>query len=214
MALITAIKPQQRRANRVNVFLDGRFAFGLAAKLAERFGLKVGLDLTPADVQRILQGQVLQDCIDKALSYLSRRMHSRKELARKLATAQFAPETIEAALARLQDLGYVNDEEFARQKLQQAQRKLVGERRAIAELLKSGVKGDTARHAARDHFSAADAQDNAAKLIDKNLPRLQRLDPLAAKRRLIALLQRRGFDYDTIRPLVDKALGPAEDPDT
>ena len=91
-----------------------------------------------------MAGQVLQECTDKAISYLSRRMHSRKELSQKLLRAQFAAEVIELALSKLEKLGYVNDEEFARQKLQQAQRKLVGERRAVAELMRSGVKGEVA----------------------------------------------------------------------
>lgn len=209
--LISAIKAQKRRANRVNVSLDGRFAFGLAAKVAERFGLKVGMELTAADVERIMLGQVLQDCVDKALEYLSRRMHSRKELTQKLTRAEYAPATIEAALSKLEGLGYVNDEEYARQKLQQAQRRLVGERRAMAELLRSGVKGQTAREAVREHFSADEAKENAQKLIEKNLPRLQRLDAAVAKRRLIGLLQRRGFDYETARPMVERALGRVEE---
>lgn len=204
---ITAIKPQKNRPTRVSVFLDGRFAFGLHAKVAERFALKVGMDLSQPAVDAILRGQVQQDCLDKAISFLSRRMHSRKELRQKLLRSQFTPETIETALSRLQNLGYVNDEEFARQKLQQSQRKLIGERRAMAELMRSGVKGDVAREAVDQHFNTDEARDNAQTLIEKNLPRLQRLDAVTAKRRLIGLLQRRGFDYETIKPLVETALG-------
>lgn len=208
--VITAIKQQQRKQNRVNVFLDGAFAFALHLKVAERLELKPGMDLSQAGIDAVLRAQAQQECTDKAISYLSRRMHSRNELRLKLLRAEHQPDVIEATLSRLQELGYVNDEEFARQKLGLAQRKLIGERRAIAELLRSGVKGEVARQAVRQHFSSDDAKDNAAQLIEKNLPRLQRLDPVTAKRRLIGLLQRRGFDYETIKPLVDSALGREE----
>lgn len=207
MALVTAIKPQKRSATRVSVFLDGRFAFGLNQRVAERFGLKLGMELVPADVERILKGQVQQDCFDKGMQYVSRRMHSRKELSQKLARAEFPADVVEAALSRMEELGYVNDSEFARQRLASAQRKLIGERRARAELMRSGVKGDVASDAIEQHFSSDEAKQNAQKLIDKNLPRLSRLDPMTAKRRLIGLLQRRGFDYETIKPLVAAALG-------
>jgi regulatory protein len=208
MPQITAIKTQQKRANRVSVYLDGRFAFGLNHKVAERFGLKPGMELSQAAIDAVVSGQVQQECLDKAILYLSRRMHSKKELRQKLVRAEFAADVIDKSLAKLEELGYVNDEEFARQKLQQAQRKLIGQRRAMAELMRSGVKGDVARDAVDQHFRSDEARDNAQKLIDKNLPRLERLDPDTAKRRLIGLLQRRGFDYETIMPLVRRAFGP------
>lgn len=207
MPIITAIKVQQRRATRVSVFLDRAFAFGLHEKVAGRFGLKVGMELSARDVEAIQQGQAEQECFDKAMLYLSRRMHSRSELRRKLLKAKFTEPVIEPTLGRLADLNYINDAEFARQKLQQSQRKLIGQRRALVDLMKSGVKGEVARDAVREHFDQDEAKDNAQKLIEKSLPRLQRLDPLTAKRRLIGLLQRRGFDYDTIKPMVERALG-------
>ena len=210
MPRVTAVKPQKRSATRVSVFLDGKFVFGLNQRVAERFGLKVGLELSSADIDRVLAGQVRQDCFDKAMGYLTRRMHSQRELKQKLSRAEFSPETIEAVLARLQELGYVDDREFARQKLAVAQRKLIGGRRAMAELMKSGVSGEIAQQAIEEHFSGDDARGNAQKLIDKNLPRLLRLDRLTAQRRLVGLLQRRGFDYETIKPLVTRALGDLE----
>jgi SOS response regulatory protein OraA/RecX len=41
---------------------------------------------------------------------------------------------------------------------------------------------------------------------------LRKLDPVTAKRRLIGMLQRRGFDYDTIRPIVEEVLGGIDEP--
>ncbi len=210
MAKITAIKVQQRRASRVNVFLDGKFAFALSKKVAERSGIQPGMELSEGMIEALMQEQAQQECFDKALSYLSRRMHSRSELRQKLLKAQFAVGVIEKALARLEDLNYINDSEFARQKLMHAQRKLIGQRRAMADLMRADVQGDVARDAVEEHFSSEEARDNARKLIDKNLPRLERLDPTTAKRRLIGLLQRRGFDYETIAPLIQKVFGPED----
>jgi NAD(P)-dependent dehydrogenase (short-subunit alcohol dehydrogenase family) len=46
----------------------------------------------------------------------------------------------------------------------------------------------------------------ARALAAKQAPRLKRLDPIVARRRLIGMLQRRGFDYDEIKPVVDEVL--------
>lgn len=211
MAIITALTVQRGRDNRISVFLDGAFALGCNKRVAERARLKVGMELTEEAVRQLQAGERQQRCFDKAMEYLARRMHSRAELQRKLLKAEFAPEAIEATLARLTELRYLDDAEFARQKLAQAQRKLIGQRRAMQELMKSGVKGETARSAVREHFDRDEARENAQHLIEKTLPRLLRLEPLVAKRRLVGLLMRRGFEYDAIKPLVEKALGNQEE---
>ena len=63
--------------------------------------------------RRSQQGQVQQECFDKAMLYLSRRMHSRAELRRKLLKSEFADPVIEVTLQRLTDLNYIDDAEFA-----------------------------------------------------------------------------------------------------
>ena len=45
----------------------------------------------------------------------------------------------------------------------------------------------------------------------KQAARLKKLDPAVARRRLIGMLQRRGFDYDDIKPVVDRVLGGHDD---
>lgn len=207
MPVISKLAVQKKRENRVNVYLDGKFAFGCNKRVVERFELKAGLELSEADVERILEGEMQQGCFDRAIQYLSRRMHSRKELEQKLRKADFADQNIAAAMDRLTKLGYLDDAEFARQKLLSGQRKLMGSRRVMQELRKSGVDGSTAQRAIEDHFSDEGAKESAQTLIDKNLARLSRLDVVTAKRRLIGLLQRRGFDYETIKPMVEKTLG-------
>lgn len=211
MPVITALKVQQKRGNRISVFLDQKFAFGCNQKVAERFRLRVGQVMPQDLVDAVLEGQIQQECFDKAVSYLARRMHSRVELRRKLLKAEFRPEVVEYALSRLEDMSYINDAEFARLKLQQSQRKLIGERRAMQELMRSGVKSEVAKEAVGEHFNSAETKNNAQKLIEKKLPTLRRLEPVKAKRRLIGLLQRRGFDYETIMPLVNRAFAAGDE---
>ncbi len=73
--------------------------------------------------------------------------------------------------------------------------------------MKSGVHGDVAKRALDDVYSATDPTAVARELALEQAPRLRRLDPLVAKRRLVGMLMRRGFDYDAIRPVVNEILG-------
>ena len=51
--------------------------------------------------------------LDAGLRLLGRRAHSRAELRRKLAQKGYAEAAVEGAMARLSDLGYLDDPEFA-----------------------------------------------------------------------------------------------------
>lgn len=211
MRTITRITEQKRRPNRRNIFLDDVFAFACNQNVVRKFDLKVGMTLDDAQVQQVLQGEVQQECFDHAMRFLERRMHSRTELQRKLARHEYGPQVLEMVLDRLTKLGYLDDAEFARQKIQQLQRRLHGQRSALSQLLKAGVKSQTVRQAMSDEYSRDDALAAAQTLIAKQQGRLRSLDPMTAKRRLLGMLQRRGFDYELVKPLVDKALGNPDD---
>lgn len=212
MPTITKIAEQKRRANRRNIFLDGAFAFGCNLNVVARFRLREGMSLSDNQVLEIQRGEVKQECFDDAMKYLQSRLHSASELQRKLIRREYGAMVVAEVLEDLERLGYVDDERFARTRaLSASQHKHHGPRRAMMELLKAGVKGDVARRALDDVYAPQDSAANARLLAQKQAPRLRRLAPVVARRRLVALLQRRGFDYETIKPIVDQVLGQQPD---
>jgi regulatory protein len=111
-------------------------------------------------------------------------------------------------LADLQRLGYVDDKRFATAKATAAAKyKQHGYRRAQLELRKAGVDDATARKAIEDVYDPHDSLEVARNLAQKKAASLRKLDPVVARRRLAGMLGRRGFDYDTIRPVIDEVLG-------
>jgi regulatory protein len=214
MPIVTRVSEQKRRPNRRNVYLDGAFAFGCNLNVVAKFRLREGMRLTEEQVREIQLGEVKQECFDGAMKYLGSRLHSRSELRRKLVRREYGDAVVDAVLEDLARLGYLDDERFAKTKaLSAAQHKHHGRRRAFMELIKSGVKGDVADKALSDVYAEYDSTGMARQLAEKQLPRLRKLDPLVARRRLVGMLQRRGFDYDSIKPVVDEVLGADRDRD-
>lgn len=207
MPLVTRIIEQKRRPDRRNVHLDGQFAFGCHLNVVAKFRLREGMKLSEQQVREIQEGEVRQECFDKAMEYLGMRLHSRTELERKLARREYGGAVVTGVLDDLARLGYVDDDRFARTKaLSAAEHKKHGRRRAMVELLKSGVKGEVARRALDDVYQSQDTLATARALAQKQATRLSKLDPLVARRRLTGMLQRRGFDYEDIRPVLDEVL--------
>jgi regulatory protein len=208
MPQITQIIEQKRRPNRRTVHLDGAFAFGCNVNVIAKFRLRVGMQISADELAQIQLGTVKQECFDAAIRFLESRLHSRAELRRKLARREYGDAVLDATLDDLTRLGYVNDARFAQTKaLSAAQNKHHGKHRAIVELFKAGVAGETARRAVEDVYDVSDSTAIARALAIKQAPRLRKLDPIVARRRLVGMLQRRGFDYDSIRPVVDEVLG-------
>src|SRR6185295_14341519 len=212
MPTITNIAQQKRRPNRRNIFLDGKFAFGCNVNVVAKFRLCSGMELDATNLRQIEFGEVKQECFDAAMRLLQVRLHSRAELYRKLARREWGEAVIEAVIAELSRMGYIDDERFAKANaIAAAQHKKHGRRRAFIDLIRSGVKGDIADRALSEVYNETDTLALARQLAVKQANRLKQLDPAISRRRLVGMLQRRGFDYGDIRTVVDEIVGPRRD---
>ncbi len=113
MKQITAIEPQTRPGSkRLNVHLDGKFAFSLAEDLALR--LRQGDYLSDVEIADLQHQDGLHQVYDAALTLLSYRPRSVAELKSRLVRKGFDAPMIDQALAKLEQSGILGDEEFAR----------------------------------------------------------------------------------------------------
>jgi len=109
---ITALRFQKRNKDRVNVYIDGQFAFGLAAIEAAR--LQVGQTLSDDDVARLRVRDEVERAYERALNFLSYRPRSEAEVRRNLYKKDVEDEVVEVVVERLTRAGLVDDREFAR----------------------------------------------------------------------------------------------------
>src|SRR5437773_6056670 len=110
---ITALEPQMNNLDRINLFVDGRFLMGVNTVIVLQMGLRLEQELTPEQLEQLQSEEVEQRAVDRALNFLSYRPRSREEVRRYLRRKETPPEIIEAALARLDRLDFVNDRTFS-----------------------------------------------------------------------------------------------------
>lgn len=201
---ITALRFQKRNKNRVNVYLDGQFAFGLAAIKAAR--LRVGQTLSDGDVARLQKQDEVERAYERALNFLSYRPRSEAEVRRNLRKKNLEDEVIETVVERLTRAGLLNDREFARYWVEnRLQFKPRGARALRHELMEKGVSASIIAEALED----LDEEVAARKVAEARARRLAHLEPSDFRRKLGAYLARRGFSYAVIEPLVEKMLEKA-----
>lgn len=81
---ITAIEEQKKRKDRLSVFADGQFAFGVHPDVLLDHHLKVGMELDDVKVATVKTDDAFRTSYDKAIGYLSGRPHSAQEVRQYL----------------------------------------------------------------------------------------------------------------------------------
>ena len=207
---ITKLTPQQHDGERMNVFLDGAFAFGLATAIVEERGLRAGQVLSPAEIAELRAQDDLSKAVNKALAFLTSRPRSIREVRDRLAKKGIEPPVIEAVLERLAGWGYVGDADFARYWVEnRGANQPRGKRLLRQELWQKGVARETVDEVLGE--AEIDEAGAALALARKRLHQLRALDEPTQRRRLSAYLQRRGYDYPTIKGALDTLFTPGDE---
>jgi regulatory protein len=146
-----------------------------------------------------------KSCHDRALGLLAVRPRSRRELERRLLGARFEPGEVEDVLVRLERVGLVDDEAFARQFAEHrfGSRK-EGSRAVIQGLRAAGIAPSVAETVAQD--PSDDDEERAADLARSRVTRLAGVPPEKAFARLSSLLMRRGYSPEIARSAARVAL--------
>lgn len=162
--------------------------------------------------------------LEAAARFLEARSRSVSEVRRRLTSAGYRVELVDAAIVRLGDLGMLDDEAFARAWVESRDRaRPRGERAIRDELRRKGVEKavvdtvlDERRGPDGDEADAAPDRAAAERLLAKHARALERVpDPRQRRQRAYALLARNGFDPETCRDVAGRvlALGHVEDED-
>lgn len=197
--IITAIEAQQRNKERVNVYLDGVYAFSLQA--IEAAHLQRGQQLTPRQIAQLRDADALHQAVDRAVRFLAYRPRSTHEVRSNLARHGTPEPVIDLAVDRLTSLGYLDDHAFARFWVEnRGMFKPMSPRALRYELQRKGVP-DAAISAALEPVDVIDAAYRAAR---ERARRLRGATHHDFTQKLGAFLQRRGFSYATCRDVLDR----------
>ena len=179
----------RERRGRARVFIDGEFWAEIDAGVAAERGLREGVELSVEELDgaRVAGEKAL--AMARALNYLGYRARSEREVRDRLRRYGYGEESVEGVVTRLKELGYLDDEDFARLLVREKACKF-GPRRVSAELQKSGVAADLARGVVEEEFAGRSELDQARSAAAR---RYNRGGSDAEARRVYGFLVRRGY---------------------
>lgn len=205
MGRVTAIKQQARNPERVNVFLDGQFRLGISKTQAGN--LRVGQELSDAEIQELLGQEAFEAAFQRALHFISRRPHTSQEMRMKLRRKPVQEQVIDKVIVQLEHSSLLDDRRFANTWVENRMAfRPRGKRLLHHELRKKGVKKEIIDEALHDF----DDEQAAFRAAEKAISRYRSLPDDLARQRLLAYLARRGFTNSLCRKVVRQILQDAQ----
>lgn len=206
--LITAMEPRKRSL--CEIYIDGESAGLLDLETVERLHLKMGQEISDEDWSGLCRESDASRARSYALWLLSRRAYTRRALLQKL-RLQYPAEAAEAALRRVEELGLIDDADYARRCASDLYRlKHFSQLRVASELVHRGIEKNLAAQIARETGEeyAPDASEAIRTLLCGKYARL--LGDERGRKRAVGALQRMGYRWDEIRPVLRALMEETE----
>lgn len=198
---ITAIKPQKKGRNRLNIYVDGEFALGLNASAFEEADIHVGKELSNSELEMLKDTDQRFQALDRARRYLATRPRSESEVRNRMQRYGYDEQIIVRVIEQLSRSGLIDDNAFAAfWRENRTSFKPRSARMVTSELRQKGVDPETIAQAVSD----IDEENQAFRAGAGKARSLPSDDYYEFRRKLSAFLRRRGFDYDVISSTVER----------
>lgn len=182
----------------VEVHVDGEPVWKLHRPLVDKLNLFVGRRLSPDELTQMRQEIALHQAKASALRMLGQRARTEADLRRRLLGKRYPVAAVEATVAWLQHLGYLNDEQYAQDRTASLQRRKMGRRAIEFTLLGEGVDDELARDVVAAQAGELQETELACELARELAAKWRGLDRLRRRNRIYQHLLRRGFEMEAI----------------
>lgn len=206
MPTITRIQ-QQKDANRANIYLDGKFAFGIPIEVLLKYHLNVDKEISEDLIQALKDEDVEEKVYAKAVNFSTIRPRSEREINDWFKRKKVIDEVQESVFNRLKNLNLVDDSNFAKWWIEQRLAFRPKSKRAIQfELRKKGISNEIITNLLSE-WDSENEENIALALAQKRHKRLVHLPLDEQKKKLTQFLASRGFSWNEVRRVIDQLTG-------
>lgn len=195
--LITAIEPRRKAMSAL--YIDGEYVMNLDTQTLIENRFDVGREIDDEDLHEIIALSNERRAKEKALRLISYRDHSKKELTDKIKRTCDS-ESAQKAVERMEELGLVDDENYARRYAHQLLfSKHMAPGCAARMLVQKGIDRELAYEIVEDY--PVDTVESIKAVINK---KYRNISDEKIRRRAVAALQRLGYKWDEIRNALEE----------
>ena len=198
---ITGLKQGVKNPDRVNVYVNSKFAFSLDVAQVVDFGIKIGLEISAEQVEEFKKASEFGKLYQRALELVLVRKKKKKELYdylyKKVFEKKLDKNYIGGIIEKLENKNYINDAKFAEYYVENRfVKKGISAKRLKMELMKKGVAKEIIEEVLKD--SGRDEAEEIKKVIAKKRNKYD-------DEKLTQYLCRQGFQYDLVREMIQSS---------
>ncbi len=195
---VTAIEPKRKGLSAL--YIDGEFAFKVDTEVLLSMRIDVGADISDEKLHELVKNSDTKRAKDKAMWLISYRDYAKGELIEKVAKDS-SKEAAVKAVERLEELGLVNDEKYARRYAHDLLFvKHLSPVGAVRKLVEKGIDRDLAKEVVDE--LECDVDKNIEIIIEKKYAK--NLFDEKGRRRCVNGLMRLGYSYSDIKSAMYK----------
>lgn len=206
--LISRIESQKKDANRVNIYIDGIYAFGISIDVLAKYNIYESKGISESEISEILIEDIYVRFLNRALDVLLRSPKSEFQIKKYLKELKFKKkgkwyeessnidwdEIFEKVITQLKEYKYINDEEYAKAFVNsRISSKPRGRNILISELISKGINKDIAEGVCNE---LVDDEYTLLDRVFKKKYKDQKLD--LGNNKMVGYLLRKGFGWDLI----------------
>ena len=202
--IVTKVEPQKNSGFRVNVFVDDKYAFSLDETDAVHLGIKCGKVLTERDIENCKMECNFSKAREKAFDILGRKPLSKKELCGKLCEKGYDEAVVTEVINELEELGYINDYDYAMLFLEHCMEKMWGGKKIRYEMSRRGIDHDIIE----EILAGNDEYDRLEEIKEVIISRYSSRDltDMKTKASVTRYFASRGFDFSLINSALSAAI--------
>lgn len=199
---MTLLKPQ-KNGKRVNVYLDGVFGFGIDLDNLVMSHIKIGMELTDEEIEKIVRKAEFQKVLDRLIRFASIRPRSEREIGDYLKRKKVHESLFIDLIEKLRHFDLLDDSKFAKWWVDQRLAfKKISLRVLKLELGKKGIDKNTIDDVLAN--TPIDEEKTAKELLEKRFYKWEKLEPKLAKQKKFQYLASKGFSWEVIEKVVLK----------
>lgn len=186
------------KADKVHILIDGEYRFTVDKTYFLGLGLYQNTEIDETELEKLEQTVEKRRAYNQAVSFLSRRDHSERELIIKLRRKGYN-ESGEAAVEKLRNDGYLDDRRFAEAYAKELfQLKKFGKSRVRQELMRKGIGSEIISDVLDGYEND---ENNITDIIMRKYCRC--LNDEKGRKRIVSGLLRLGYSFGEIKAALD-----------
>lgn len=200
MPTVTSLK-SQKKDGRVNVFIDGKFGFGIDLDNLVLQKIKIGKEFTDEELAEVVKKAEFQKTLDKLLAYATLRPRSEKEVSNYFKRKKIHDSLWNTLTDKLRHFELLDDLKFARWWVDQRQSfKPKPKRILVMELKTKGIKDVFIEEVLGE--TKLDEVGMAKNILGKRAYRWAKFEPKVARLKMGQYLAGKGFSWEIIEKVL------------